>query len=163
MPPLSEQGQSILNFLVSEIRCGRFRLHEAKTFCGYKEIHATLGLPRKGFNWGSSLSKQGLGDLAKWATQNGLPAITGLVVSEAEGRPGPGYFNVNGVPTYDDTWWLKQIDASIRYDWSAFVADYEPITEAELAATSLMFVGGSFHRNHRHSKKALRRTSEARR
>lgn len=144
MPTLSERGQRILNFLVGEIRRGRFRLHERETFCGYKEIHDKLGLRRIGFNWGASLSKQGLGDLAKWASEARLPAITGLVVNTTKGyRPGDGYFNVNSVPTYDESWWLKQIDASIRHDWSGWVADYEPVTEAELAATSRIFIEGT--------------------
>jgi hypothetical protein len=145
MPTLSEQGQLILNFLVAEIRRGRFRLHEPETFCGYKEIHDRLGLPKKGPHWGSSLANQGLADLAKWARVAGIPAITGLVVSSTnDHRPGDGYYNVNGIAPNSEDWWRAQIAEAIRHDWSEFVPDYEAVTEAELASTSRVFVEGCF-------------------
>ena len=146
MPTLSEQGQRILDFLVREIRRGRFRLHDPETFCGYKEIHDQLDLPMKGPHWGASLTNQGLADLAKWARGAEVPAITGLVVSTKDHRPGDGYYNVNGIAPNSEDWWREQIAEAIRYDWSAFVQDYEPVTEAELAATSRVFVEGCLTR-----------------
>ena len=56
MSILSDQGQLILDYLVREIRRGRFRIHEPETFCGYTELHKVCGFlcrkfPQTGWGW----------------------------------------------------------------------------------------------------------------
>jgi hypothetical protein len=141
---LSAPGRNILEFLVSEIKRGRFRPYDEGTFCGYKEVHEKLRLTRRGFHWGASLSKQGLGDLAEWLRSERLPAITGLVVGEDEPRrPGLGYYSVFGVSDGDTNWWRSQVFAAIKQDWSKWVEDTGLIDLDELREDSLSYIEGA--------------------
>lgn len=141
---LSEAGLAILQFLVSEIRNGRFKPDQPYTFCGYKETHERLELSKKGPQWGNSLRYQGLADLAIWVHRNGLPAITGLIVGESEPRhPGSGYFEVNEVADESFDWWRDQIRSAIAYDWSPWVKDTEPVTAMDFAMESRSYLEGA--------------------
>jgi len=141
---LSASGRAILELLVSEINRGRFRPHDEGTFCGYKEVHRKLNLPLQGFQWGASLSKQGLGDLAKWLQSEQLPAITGLIVGEGKmRRPGPGYYSAFNVPEEDIKWWRDQVFAAIKQDWSKWVEDVGLIDLDELREDSLSYIDGA--------------------
>lgn len=141
---LSPSGRAILEFLVSEIRRGRFRPDDEGTFCGYKEVHEHVGLQRKGFHWGNSLRSQGLADLAEWIRDEKLPALTGLIVGEDQPRrPGPGFFSVYGIQDGDLGWWRAQVRAGIKQDWSKWVPDIGLIDLGELREDSLSYIEGN--------------------
>lgn len=141
---LSPSGRAILEFLVGELRRGRFRLHDEGTFCGYKEVHERLGLSRRGFHWGNSLRSQGLADLAEWLRDEKLPALTGLIVGEEEPRrPGPGYFSVFGMPDGDLAWWRAQVRAGIKQDWSKWVPDIGLVDLDDIREDSLSYLEGT--------------------
>ena len=140
---LTASGRAILEFLVSEIKQGRFRPHDEGTFCGYKEVHEKLRLPFKG-RWGASLSQQGLGDLAEWLHSEQLPALTGLIAGEKEPRrPGQGFYSVFSVLDGDTNWWRDQVVASIKQDWSKWVEDIGLIDLDELREDSLSYIEGA--------------------
>lgn len=141
---LSEQAKRILGLLVKGIQAGSFKLYQPNTFLGYKDVHDRLAFSMKGRNWGMSLRDQELAELARWARSKGVPAITGLIVSKSKNnRPGGGYYDVNEIERGSEDWWIQQVADAIRYDWSKFVPDYEPVTEAELAQTSRMCFEGA--------------------
>ena len=78
---LSSNAKAILQLLVNRIREGQITPDDETTFLGYKEVHNAAGIKQIGYQWGASLSKQGLGELAQWLHQNGRPAITGSYLS----------------------------------------------------------------------------------
>ncbi|TAK93169.1 MAG: hypothetical protein EPO07_18495 [Verrucomicrobia bacterium] len=129
---LSSNAKAILQLLVNRIRAGRITPDDEQTFVGYKEVHDEVGIKRIGFQWGASLSKQGLGELAQWLHKNGRPAITGLIVDQANFSPGEGYYEVNERPPGDRAWWMHQVREAVVWDWSADVEDDHVPTESEL-------------------------------
>jgi hypothetical protein len=134
MVEMTSEAKAILQSLVDQIRKGRFRPHNEETFMGYGEMHKELGLERKGPHWGNSLRMQGLGNLAEWLHQKGLPAVTGLIVDQTNFQPGDGYFEANNRPPNDREWWTQQIKQGIAFDWSAYVADDKIPTEEEIVS-----------------------------
>ena len=143
-PVLTDAGRNILQALVGEMGCGRFKPHDPESFCGYNELHTMLGLPQKGPHWGKSLENQGLADLAEWLQDMNLPAITGLIVGEQAPRlPGKGYYEINGQPNGSQDWWREQVQASIAYDWSPWVPDIEPVSLTEFSLESRTYVEGT--------------------
>lgn len=140
---LSDAGRKILGLIVVDIRTGRFNPSNAIAFLGYKEVHDRLGLERIGFNWGSSLAKLGLADLAYWVRDENLPAITGLIVDEIKRKPGKGYFQVYKRSEDEVAWWCDQVRASIKQDWSRWVPDQNSVLLHELALDSRTFVDGN--------------------
>lgn len=139
---LTPAARAILQLLVKGIRDGLFKSHDHGSFLGYKQVHDLLGLQKIGLRWGKSLQDQGLEDLAAWARHNGLPAITGLIVSQDTFTPGDGYYEVNGRPLNDEEWWVDQVKAAIALSWSDHVEDDSPPTHAELHEYSLAVVEG---------------------
>ena len=74
MPYALEPGAlRLLNYLLSV--APNVNPTMLKGFPTYSGIHAVLGLPLAGRNYGDSLDNQGMGDLAHWARDNGFPAI----------------------------------------------------------------------------------------
>lgn len=140
---LSPEARKILEYLVVEMRRGRFLPSDPTSFCGYKETHDALDLKQVRASWGNSLRVQGLEGLALWIKAQGLPAITGLIVAEAEPRlPGSGYYRVNDVPDDSTSWWNEQIKASILHDWSIWVPDLEGVSIKDLNEDSRTFLDG---------------------
>lgn len=139
---LSPKGQAILQLLVDRIREGRITPDDPETFFGYKEIHDSLGLSKSGPHWGSSLTHQGMGDLANWLRAEGHPAVTGLIVSQQSFTPGDGYFEVNGHTPGDRKWWADEIRSAITYDWSTYVTDDVLPTYPELLEFTHAIVEG---------------------
>jgi hypothetical protein len=129
-PVLSKDAEKLLNFLVSEIRSGRFDPAKDKTLCSYKEVHDTLSLPRLSGRWDSSLNSQGFNLLSLWARTHKLPAITGLVVKSTKPRlPEDGFFKTFRVVEQKEDWWRAQIREALSFDWSPWLA---PATEKPL-------------------------------
>jgi hypothetical protein len=130
---LTTNAENILRFLVDCIKTRAIRAGEPQTYLGYKEIHDHLNLPMAGDTFGTSLSNQGLADLAMWARDNGLPAITGLVVDQTTYMPGNGYWLVNGKDE-DFGWWKDQVQKSLEYDWNKLLVKETHNYQGELFA-----------------------------
>ena len=137
MPELSEKGLRLFRVLVSQIEAGRFSAHDPKTFLGYGQTLDLLNLPpdaTRGPTDGKTLQLNGLNDLARWIREhpNRLPRLTGLIVSktkydEEDGGyrmpdvPGKGYFREYKRDVEDWTWWLKESEKSLAFDWSPYL------------------------------------------
>jgi len=122
---LAPNGADILRFLVKFTKSHSIKADDPRTFAGYKEIHDYLHLPMMGSTYGESLSKQGLADLAEWARDNNLPAVTGLVIDKQTWMPGEGYWTVNNKTDYDFKWWKEQIEKSILFNWDQFLSSIQ--------------------------------------
>jgi 5-methylcytosine-specific restriction protein A len=142
MNTLAPEGKAILQLLVNCIREGRFRPDNPKDFMGYGEAHRRLGIERRGIHWGGSLRKQGMENLAVWLHENGLPAVTGLIVDQKNFLPGDGYFEVNGRQIDDRNWWSDQVRKAIAFDWSPYVEDDTAPSLDELARYEQSVVEG---------------------
>jgi hypothetical protein len=118
---LAANAEDILQFLVERIKTGSIKPGYPGTYIGYKEIHDFLHLPMIGDTYGISLSFQGLADLAEWARDNNLPAVTGLVIDKQSHMPGEGYWTVNNKTDYDFKWWKEQIEESVKFNWDQFL------------------------------------------
>lgn len=87
-------------------------------FITYLAAHKALGLSKGGFTWGDSLDRQGMGNVAHWARDNGYPAITGFIVSEESMMPAKGFFRFYGKdPDSDFAWWLSEVKAAKAFKW----------------------------------------------
>ncbi len=119
---LDHQGHDLLRLLMSllpEVNSG----HPEKMI-GYKEVHEKLGLSQRSTDWGESLKRQGLDNLAQWTKAHDLPAITGIIVnktkgSENEHSPGKGYFGLFDRENLDWPWWSEQIESAKNFDWES--------------------------------------------
>jgi hypothetical protein len=150
---LSKNSLQILDLLAREIDRNRIVVDDKSTYLGYKEVHDLLGWKKiqKVRTWGDSLNELGLGELAIWAKDNKLPAITGLViakkVNDDEKRfvPGGRYFKINGKDKSDLGWWEKQVlDAIDKRDWHqwteslrSFETKLRSVVETEISLHAL--------------------------
>ncbi|MCX6132034.1 MAG: HNH endonuclease [Proteobacteria bacterium] len=134
--PLSKNSLQILDLLAREIDRNRIVVDDKSTYLGYKEVHDLLGWKKAQDvrTWGDSLNDLGLGELAIWARDNKLPAITGLVISkkvkddERRFVPGGRYFTINGKDKSDFVWWERQVaDAIARHDWHQWTEDLRTV------------------------------------
>jgi hypothetical protein len=85
---LDQQGENLLALLVGIL--AQASLGWPETYIGYKQCHDALQLDQLREKWGKSLKAQGFPSLADWTESEGLPAITGLVISRTSNRPGKG-------------------------------------------------------------------------
>jgi hypothetical protein len=87
-------------------------------FPTYSAVHSVLGLEMVGRTWGDSLDRQGMGQVANWAHENGYPSITGFIISGDKGQPADGYFKFYGKdPDADWSWWLSEVAAAKVFPW----------------------------------------------
>ena len=107
-----------------------------ETFTTYSEVHKHLGLTQQGATLGDSLKLQGLTSLANWTKARGVPAITGLIVTEDGRVPGRGYFNLFNKTEFDFEWWAEEIAKSKSYVWAPFL----PITKISTNSNSMNVV-----------------------
>jgi hypothetical protein len=119
-PPLDASAQRILGLLVSMLPS--VKADNPRTFIGYKSAHERLCLSQEAVSWGDSLKVQGLLALAEWCEENGLPAITGLVIDKEKLSPGKGYYTAFGRREDDFTWWFDQIRKTQAFDWTPHLA-----------------------------------------
>lgn len=95
---------------------------DSRTFITYSQAHVRLGIPIIFGHPGRSLQEQGLNSLAKWAHGSDVPAITGLIVRDAERDPGQGYFDLYRKRYRDDIpWWIEEIRRAKQLDWSPYL------------------------------------------
>lgn len=123
MLQLDAAGEALLRLLIQHFP--KVGPGKPDTYLGYKEIHTFLGLPQTRETWGESLKAQGLSNLADWTEEQGLPAITGLIISTVDYMPGIGYFKLFGMSEPDFDWWKNEIQKSLDYDWSPFLKQKE--------------------------------------
>ena len=122
MPPsplLDVSAQRLLVMLVSLLP--EIKPNNPKTFIGYKAAHERLGILLEAVSWGDSLKVQGLLALAEWCEQNGLPAITGLIIDKEKLSPGKGYYTAFGRREDDFAWWFDEIRKAQAFDWTPYM------------------------------------------
>ncbi|WP_318465375.1 HNH endonuclease [Photobacterium leiognathi] len=128
---LSEQAQNILDYLVAKIDSGKIRAGKPETYLAYSQVHKDLQFPYIANTYGKSLDKNGMGELAEWTKVNGIPAVTGLIISKSDNDgkysqrlsymvPGPGYFEMFEKRDLDFLWWEEEVKKSLNFDWSQF-------------------------------------------
>lgn len=114
--PLDSDGIRLFNYLLSIVPAVNPEAGEG--FVTYLAVHKALGLSKGGFTWGDSLDKQGMGNVAHWARDNGYPAIIGFIVSEESMMPAKGFFRFYGRdPDSDFAWWLSEVKAAKGFNW----------------------------------------------
>jgi hypothetical protein len=114
---LDSQGTALLKLLLDVL--SRADPKRPETFISYTGAHRRLGLQILWGDPGRSLQIQGLNNLAGWVTKQNVPAITGLVVREADYLPGVGFFNSYGKHDVDGiSWWLDEITRAKEFDWT---------------------------------------------
>lgn len=94
---------------------------DPRTFLTYGGALRELKLSARGRTAGAALEAQGLGMLANWTVENGLPGITGLIVDRKSLEPGKGYFTAYGRLREDYPWWREQIERSIKHNWTQYL------------------------------------------
>ena len=99
---LDNRAQNLLNLLVSKLQLAI--PNNPRSYQTYKAVHNALGLALIGPTYGESLKRQGLAALAEWTKQEGLPAITGLIIAEDTLEPGQGFFSLFGKTEPDYEW-----------------------------------------------------------
>jgi hypothetical protein len=153
---LSENGQALLDLLVSHMHRPETRPDRPETFISYGEALEALHLPPgcpQGSTSGETLQLNGLNDLARWINlQPKLPRITGLIVSrnpiddmDGERRPahvpGKGFFREYRRKPDDWPWWLEEVSKSFDFDWAPYVSKQETFSIDEARAVSLIAEG----------------------
>lgn len=119
---LNTDGHRLLNFLVQHILPNAVVDRPAKIVrncIGYKAVHEQLHLPRRAEKWGKSLERQGLANMAEWTFAQGLPAISGLIVTEQTGAPSVGGY-LPLLARYQSDW-LTEIEKSKCLDWTLYL------------------------------------------
>jgi len=116
MKPLSPSASMILRHLVTLLP--KVVPGEPQTYTGYKEVHVALGWEKHGLDWGDSLKRYGLVELADWMQERGLPALTGIVVNQESFSPGGGFFKMHDRDPFDLDWWKSEIARAKAFDWS---------------------------------------------
>ncbi|MFT8642461.1 MAG: hypothetical protein ABF751_11110 [Acetobacter orientalis] len=120
---LKPDGQKLLRILIPYLDTVTIRGDVVLGCPTYTEVLQKLlphWKPTHGDYVGRMIKSRGLDDLAEWATENGFPNITGLIVSKGPpSQPGEGYFNViykTQIPT-----WAENIQQAKIFDWSPYI------------------------------------------
>jgi uncharacterized protein (DUF433 family) len=124
---VGEKGRRLLALLVNEIRRGRIKKRQPRTFISYGEVLEKLNIPRRGRE-GQQLQREGLTELNEWTKQSpDLPKIAGLIIDKKRRLPGLGYAKSHGHGATDwREWWLTETDEAIDFDWSPYLARKRP-------------------------------------
>jgi hypothetical protein len=82
--------------------------------------------------------RQGLDSLARFLKDEGLPALTGVIVNETTHAPSDGYFDLFGRPEDDFAWWITEVEKSKQFDWSSYLPlSSRPVPPATPSAVDL--------------------------
>jgi len=118
---LSRDAKALLTVLVETLWTAD--PGDPRTFITYSDTLKRLRIPYLGGNAGRILQDHGLDQLAEWAKDNQLPAITGLVIRDAERDPGAGFFRFYRKRNPDDLqWWLDEMRKAKAFDWGPFLS-----------------------------------------
>ena len=129
-PTEFQKGQKLLAMLVANIRHGRFKRRDPKTFISYGEALRELAIPLRG-RAGQQLQKEGLTELNAWTQAHPeIPKITGFIINKAKRYPGPGFFQSHGRRPDDREWWLSETAKAIDFDWSPYLRAQSPAYES---------------------------------
>jgi hypothetical protein len=132
---LDREARALLTVLVDVLR--DVIPDDPRTFITYSEAHKRLGIPVILGHPGRSLQEQGLNSLGKWAHENDVPAVTGLIVRDLERDPGQGYFRLYSKREVDDIpWWLEEIRRSKYFDWSPYLSGTTIVASQQPEGTS---------------------------
>lgn len=123
---LSSEGRQLLKLVVEHVAKPNFKPGDPSSYLGYKECCVALGaVPADAeVPWGRLLQKHGLSDLNEWTINQGLPRVSGLIVSQSGDRqywPGGDYFASNGRPDMDGDWWKEQAKKAAQMDWRPYL------------------------------------------
>lgn len=123
---LSQDGLRLLTILRQQLAAETIDLGRPETFPRYKEIVTRFGLvPVKGRSIVQQVRRQcGLDNLDEWTRRYGLPAISGLVVTEKDRQIAPGklFFDLHAKQRNRDLdWWRDQVRRAATYDWDRVV------------------------------------------
>ena len=133
---LDAAGLRILDYLVRI--APRVDPKALSRFPTYSAVPDALGLDMIGRTWGDSLDRQGMGQVAQWAHENGYPSITGFIISGEKRQPADWYFRYYGKdPDADLSWWLSEVAAAKAFPWPKMSS-----TGAAVPAPSKPQVGG---------------------
>ncbi|MGY2374494.1 HNH endonuclease [Pseudomonas sp. SDO524_S393] len=122
---MTENEITLLRYLISHFRTGNIVANNPRTHLPYSKVYADLGIPPDGKTIGDSLNAYGMGALAGWLVENGLPAITGVIInklsshnSERRGMPSETYFTFHDREDLDFVWQREQITRACELDWT---------------------------------------------
>ena len=121
---LPAKGRALLAVIVAEIRSGRIKKNDRKSFLPYSEALAALGHPNPKELSGRRLQSEGLTDLNEWTKLSpDLPKVCGLIVNMSSWAPTETYAESHGFPTGGnwEKWWFEETTKAIDYDWSPYV------------------------------------------
>lgn len=125
MVKLGSAGAKILQHLVHLLP--RIQPGNYSGYPTYAKVHRALGLPGNAH----SLEHQGLEQLAVFIRDNdGMPAITGLIVNQETLVPGGKYFTVYGKDKMDFAWWDQQIARAKDFNWEPFISS-KPLAQQD--------------------------------
>lgn len=122
MNRLNAFGRQLLDTLRRQLAADIIDLEDPRTFPRYKDIPPWFDLePSPGQNIIRQVRVHcGLDSLDDWTRRYGLPAISGLVVTEKSGQLAPGdlFFRLHRKQrSRDMDWWRDQLRRAASYDW----------------------------------------------
>ena len=88
---LDREAKALLSVLVEVLRDAN--PDDPRTFITYSQALLRLKIPFLHGNAGRILQERGLNSLAEWAHEHSVPAVTGLIVRDAERDPVRGFSN----------------------------------------------------------------------
>ena len=113
MAKLSKEARNLLQYIVSRI--SDIDVANPATYPTYSQAHEALGLSQIGADVGKSLQVQGLTELAQFAIEENLPAVTGFIVRKREQDPGKGFYTLYRKDEFVDSgWWLEETALAAR-------------------------------------------------
>jgi hypothetical protein len=127
---LDRNGQALLDLLVQHVP--NVKPGKPNTYITYSRVINDLNLQMPiGINPGFYLQAMGLSSLSAWCGEEGIPNITGLIVSIDRGIPGVGYFNIYQRPSDDYAFHEMKVREICVFDWPSYLADLAPAVNVE--------------------------------
>ena len=124
MTRLGHDGRRLLMVLNADLKKGRFKPGDPKTFMPYSEALERLGRKAAGMYPGRRLQREGLTELNEWTKTAAVPKIAGLMGNKGSWEPSSGYHESHGLSTTNDewkSWWLSETTRAIAFNWDPFL------------------------------------------
>ena len=116
---MPERAKRIFEYIQRKISTGKIKHDRQNTYLTYGEIHSALDLDMSGDTIGTSLSHQGLSELARFLFENEFPPITGLVVNSSNNMPADSFFTFHGRTPDDFAWWQSEMKRVLNFNWNS--------------------------------------------